>query len=112
CWATTPVASKRIVALIQTINAFFMFFLLFLYSPWRAARYLLFVNWLKSALTSLRGVGNTRSGRCINRDDHARIISLKIRLGQAGSKCDGFLAKTLIYIPSATICRQGKESSA
>jgi len=27
-------------------------------------------------------------------------------------KCDGFLAKTLIYIPSATICRQGKESSA
>jgi hypothetical protein len=27
-------------------------------------------------------------------------------------KCDGFLAKTLIYIPSATIRRQGIESSA
>jgi hypothetical protein len=27
-------------------------------------------------------------------------------------KCDGFLAKTLLYIPSVTICRQGKESSA
>jgi hypothetical protein len=27
-------------------------------------------------------------------------------------KCDGFLAKILIYIPSATICRQGKESFA
>jgi hypothetical protein len=27
-------------------------------------------------------------------------------------KCDGFLAKNLIYIPSATICRQKKESSA
>jgi hypothetical protein len=27
-------------------------------------------------------------------------------------KCDGFLAKTLIYIPSATICRQGKETPA
>jgi hypothetical protein len=27
-------------------------------------------------------------------------------------KCDGFLAKTLIYILSVTICQQGKESSA
>jgi hypothetical protein len=27
-------------------------------------------------------------------------------------KGDGFLTETLIYIPSATICRQGKESSA
>jgi len=27
-------------------------------------------------------------------------------------KCDGFFEKTLIYIPLATICRQGKESSA
>jgi hypothetical protein len=27
-------------------------------------------------------------------------------------KCDGFLAKTLIYIPSATICQQGKENPA
>jgi hypothetical protein len=26
--------------------------------------------------------------------------------------CDGFFAKTLIYISSATICRQGIESSA
>jgi hypothetical protein len=26
-------------------------------------------------------------------------------------KGDGFLTKTLIYIPSATICRQGKENS-
>jgi hypothetical protein len=27
-------------------------------------------------------------------------------------KGDGFLTKTLIYIPSAIICRQGKEGSA